>query len=188
VTGDREHVACSTREPQFQFQAWDMLSGRLEPRLGGHPRYLDIVGVNCYASRQTESSTLAPLPGLRGDRKRGPLHRLLSDVHARYGRPIVIGEKSPIGVSRPLWLREIGDEIRETLQQGVPLVGACLHPAAERPTWQDPRRWNIRGLWDVVLDPQSDVHRRHSAYSQTVRELRARVDPVLILSSHRNPS
>lgn len=33
----------------LQWQAWDMLTGRVWPRLGGDPRYLDIVGVNFYS-------------------------------------------------------------------------------------------------------------------------------------------
>jgi UDP-galactopyranose mutase len=172
---------------RLQFEAWDMLSGRLEPNLGGHPRYLDIVGVNCYASRQTESSTLRPLPGQRGGRRRVPLHHLLSDVYIRYRRPIVVGEKSPMGVSRAQWLREIGDEIREALQQGVPLLGACLHPAADRADWKNPRRWRSRGLWDVVLHPQADPG-PYAAYAQMLRVVEARVNPATTPSTHRDPS
>src|SRR5208337_3733636 len=35
-----------------QFQAWDLLSGRLNPELGGRPEYLDVVGVNYYPQNQ----------------------------------------------------------------------------------------------------------------------------------------
>src|SRR4029079_4860170 len=50
------HVIASPRRPeekaeaeayrQSQFQAWDMLSGRIWPELGGHEKYLDILGLN----------------------------------------------------------------------------------------------------------------------------------------------
>src|SRR3954469_22069845 len=36
----------------LQYQAWDMLSGRIWPELGGDPRYLDILGVNFYPDNQ----------------------------------------------------------------------------------------------------------------------------------------
>ena len=36
----------------LQYQAWDMLSGRIWPSLGGHPSYLDIIGVNFYPDNQ----------------------------------------------------------------------------------------------------------------------------------------
>ena len=100
VTTAMAPAAASQGDVHVQFRAWDMLSGALEPELGGHPRYLDVVGINCYASRQTESETLAPLPGRRGARRRMPLHRVLAAVHQRYARPMMIGERSPIGVSR----------------------------------------------------------------------------------------
>jgi hypothetical protein len=37
---------------QAQFQAWDMLAGRLWPQLGGDPKYLDVLGVNFYYNNQ----------------------------------------------------------------------------------------------------------------------------------------
>ncbi|MEJ7713765.1 MAG: hypothetical protein WKF84_28940 [Pyrinomonadaceae bacterium] len=39
-----------------QFEAWDMLAGHLRPELGGHTRYLDIVGVNYYPHNQRLSA------------------------------------------------------------------------------------------------------------------------------------
>ena len=101
-------VGARQDDVDVQFRAWDMLSGAIEPELGGHARYLDDIGINCYPSRQTESRTLAPLPGRRGARRRMPLHRVLSAVHQRYARPMMIGERSPIGVGRGAWLREMG--------------------------------------------------------------------------------
>ncbi|HET9531765.1 MAG TPA: beta-glucosidase, partial [Blastocatellia bacterium] len=35
-----------------QFDGWDMLAGRLHPELGGHQKYLDIIGVNYYPHNQ----------------------------------------------------------------------------------------------------------------------------------------
>jgi hypothetical protein len=172
----------------FQFQAWDMLCGRALPQLGGNPSYVDLLGINCYASRQIESRTLAPLPGRRGERRRMPLHQMLTEVHARYARPVIVGERSPIGVNRAAWLREIGDEIREALTKGVPVAGACLHPLADRPKWKDPQRWRAHDLWEDVLRPQRQSTRPRSLYLQTLRTVQARVDPALTRSPQWNPS
>src|SRR5436190_10964420 len=56
------HVVASPRRPeekpaaeayrQSQFQAWDMLAGRLWPELGGKEEFLDILGVNFYPHNQ----------------------------------------------------------------------------------------------------------------------------------------
>src|SRR5205807_4981119 len=37
-----------------QFEAWDMLAGIQVPELGGHPKYLDIMGVNFYHDNEWE--------------------------------------------------------------------------------------------------------------------------------------
>lgn len=46
----------------LQYQAWDMLSGKIWPSLGGVPSYLDIVGVNFYPDNQfmLDGTTIPP--------------------------------------------------------------------------------------------------------------------------------
>ncbi|MEX0742356.1 MAG: hypothetical protein WD079_06120, partial [Phycisphaeraceae bacterium] len=52
---DRPDLVEAARDQHnTQWEAWDMLAGRHEPQLGGHPRYLDIVGVNYYHANQWE--------------------------------------------------------------------------------------------------------------------------------------
>lgn len=46
---DRPEAEAYTRS---QYDSWDMLAGRHHPEVGGHPRYLDIVGVNYYPHNQ----------------------------------------------------------------------------------------------------------------------------------------
>jgi beta-glucosidase/6-phospho-beta-glucosidase/beta-galactosidase len=134
-----------------QFAAWNMLAGRREPELGGHPRYLDIVGANFYHDNQWEHG---------GERLRWedeprdprwvPLHQLLARLHARYGRPLFLAETSHVGSSRARWLREIVAEVRRALASGVPVAGVCLYPIIDRPDWHDPDHWHHSGLWDLV--------------------------------------
>src|ERR671915_200256 len=49
---DLTEAAAAQRESQFE--SWDMLAGVTAPELGGHPRYLDVMGVNFYHSNQWE--------------------------------------------------------------------------------------------------------------------------------------
>jgi hypothetical protein len=88
----------ATRQRAAQFDAWDMLAGRLHPELGGHPRYLDIVAVHYYHANQWEH----PDVRLRWedtprDERWVPLHRLLAEVYERYRRPFLMGETSHFG-------------------------------------------------------------------------------------------
>ena len=148
---------------ELQFQAWDMLCGRSEPQLGGHPRLLDLVGVNYYHVNQWEYQTEARLHWHTRDPRRIRLSQMLDRVHRRYQRPLVITETSHFGDGRGTWLREVTDEVIAATRAGVPVHGICLYPAIDRPDWDDDAHWHNSGLWDVdagdpalprALDPQ----------------------------------
>lgn len=133
-----------------QFDAWDMLVGGLAPELGGHPRFLDLVGVNYYHANQWE------YPDVRlrwevepRDPRWVPLHQLLQEVHARYGRPLVVSETSHFGAGRARWLREVAGEVHAARRLGVPVEGLCIYPIIDRPDWDDPDHWHHSGLWDL---------------------------------------
>ena len=148
---------------QSQFQAWDMIAGRLCPELGGRPEYLDILGANYYANNQWIHQD----PHLPKSRRRKdvllppshPLHRpvreMLKEVYERYRRPVFIAETGIEGDARPSWLRYIGQEARATVAAGVPLEGLCLYPIIDYPGWGDDRHCHA-GLWDYADD---DGHR-----------------------------
>ena len=133
-----------------QFDAWDMLAGGLHPELGGHPRYLDIMGLNYYHANQWEY----PDRRLRWeddprDRRWVPLHLLLREVYHRYGRPLLISETSHFGAGRGRWLREVAGEVRRARAERVPVEGLCIYPVIDRPDWDDPDHWHNSGLWDL---------------------------------------
>jgi len=79
-----------------QFEAWDMLAGIQAPELGGHPKYLDIMGVNFYHDNQWEH------PGGEKihwhihprDPRWVPFSTLLADAYERYRLPMFIAETS----------------------------------------------------------------------------------------------
>jgi beta-glucosidase/6-phospho-beta-glucosidase/beta-galactosidase len=144
---------------QAQFQAWDMIAGRLCPELGGQPEYLDLIGVNYYSNNQWIHQD----PHLPASRRRKdvllppshPLHRpireMLREVYERYRRPVFIAETGIEGDARPSWLRYIGQEARAAAAAGVELEGLCLYPIIDYPGWGDDRHC-YAGLWDYVDD------------------------------------
>ena len=143
-----------------QYAAWDMLAGGLAPELGGHPRYLDVIAANFYASNQWEihGPVLHWDDGPR-DERWVPLHEQLVRLHRRYGRPVMIGETSHVGIGRAPWLREVTGEVLRALELGVRLEGVCLYPLVDRPDWENGEHWHRSGLWDVVPSSRGDLHR-----------------------------
>jgi len=136
---------------ESQFEAWEMLAGRIAPELGGDPRLIDVMGLNYYAANQWEvpgGKKLAWIDKPVDDRWR-PLHLLLQDVFRRYRRPLFIAETSHYGVGRAPWLKEIAGEACRARQCGVPLEGVCLYPILDRFDWNNPRHWHHAGLFDL---------------------------------------
>jgi beta-glucosidase/6-phospho-beta-glucosidase/beta-galactosidase len=148
--GRPELARAAADQRAAQFDAWDMLAGGLLPELGGHPRYLDLIGLNYYHANQWEY----PDRRLRWedhprDPRWVPLHLLLREVYGRYGRPLLIAETSHFGAGRVRWLREVADEVHRARAAGVPVEGLCIYPVIDRPDWDDPEHWHHSGLWDL---------------------------------------
>jgi hypothetical protein len=121
---------------QAQFEAWDLLSGKAWPGLGGRPDYLDILGINFYSHNQWYlNGDFIPLghPNFR------PLAGMLKEVHSRYGRPLLIAETGAEGDLRVPWLDYIGGQAAQALARAVPLEGVCLYPVLDYPGWDDDR-------------------------------------------------
>lgn len=144
-----------------QFEAWDMLVGAQAPELGGHPKYLDVIGVNFYHDNQWEH------PGGRKiawhihprDPRWVPFHVLFKRTYDRYRRPIFVGETSHVGSGRAEWLREMAEELVQAIDAGVPVEGVCLYPIIDRFEWEDPTHWHNSGLWDFTRDADANFVR-----------------------------
>lgn len=146
-------------ERESQFEAWDMLCGRCHEDLGGDLKYLDVMGLNFYASNQWDALGGFVLWHVRPlDERWMPLHLLLQEVYERYRRPLFLAETSHVGVGRGEWIREIADEVARARENGVPLEGICLYPIIDRPDWDDCDRYHNSGLWDLCRD--GDCQRR----------------------------
>lgn len=121
---------------QGQFEAWDMLCGKAWPGLGGRPEYLDILGINYYSNNQwyLGGPTIE-----RGHPDYRPFVGILSEIHQRYGRPLLVAETGAEGDLRGDWLRYVSEQVGLAQQRGVPVEGICLYPVLDYPGWDDER-------------------------------------------------
>jgi beta-glucosidase/6-phospho-beta-glucosidase/beta-galactosidase len=126
------------------FEAWDMLSGRAQPELGGKESCLDIIGVNYYNRNQwwNYGKTIQ-----RGEPEYRPFSEILQEVYRRYQRPLFVSETGTENEDRPNWLAYIAAEARLAIKAGVSLHGICLYPILNHPGWDDGRHC-YNGLWD----------------------------------------
>ena len=129
-----------------QFQAWDMLCGRLAPELGGKPEYLGVIGVNFYDRNQWvhNSTTLS-----RGNPGYRPFHKIIEEVWNRYRRPIFVSETGTEGGRRAEWFNYICDEVLKAQSLNIPVHGICLYPILNHPGWDDDRHCH-NGLFDYA--------------------------------------
>jgi glycosyltransferase involved in cell wall biosynthesis len=119
-----------------QFQAFDMISGALWPQLGGSPVLLDIVGVNYYHDNQWIHGGPPIDSSYRGHR---PFRSLVSEVYARYGRPVLVAETGIEGERRAAWFEMVADEVTAARAAGIPVEGICLYPIIDHVGWDDGR-------------------------------------------------
>lgn len=131
-----------------QWQAWDMLTGREEPELGGSEDVLDVVGINYYWNNQWLHHG-EPLSVFDSARFR-PFRELIKDASARYaGRDVFIAETSIEGWPRPAWLRYVTEEALAATAEGVTVHGICLYPVISHMGW-DEDRYCPNGLFEMV--------------------------------------
>ena len=156
-----------------QFEATDMIAGRLEPELGGSPDHLDIVGVNFYPGNQWfDGESTIPM----GHHNFRALRDLLADVRERYGRPLLIAETGAEGTARPAWLHYVCSEAQAAIENGVPLEGICLYPIVDYPGWVNERSCEV-GLFSsaneqgqrMVCTPFLREFRRQQSLLNSVR-------------------
>ncbi len=139
-----------------QFQAWDMLSGRMHPELGGKPEYLDIIGVNFYDRNEWVHNGNVFLR--RDDPRYRPLHSIIQEVWNRYKRPIFVSETGAEGDERAAWFNYICDEVIAAHRAGLPVHGICLYPILNHPGWDDDRHCH-NGLFDYAdANGERQVH------------------------------
>jgi beta-glucosidase/6-phospho-beta-glucosidase/beta-galactosidase len=131
-----------------QYQAMDIIAGRMCPELGGSEDFLDILGFNYYWNCQWLMNG-EPLewPDINGNRM--PLSDLLSQAYKRYKKPIFLSETGHFGSGRVQWLEDIVAEGLIAKNEGVDLNGICIYPVTDRPDWDDVSKYCNCGIWDL---------------------------------------
>ena len=143
---DLEGLAQEVRD--HQWQTWELLRGSMEPRLGGYPEALDLMGVNYYYNGQMEVETNKHLEWETPDPRRAPFSELLKEVWGRYQRPLIVSETGHIDDGRARWLDHVLRETQRTIAEGTPLQGLCIYPIIDRPCWHNPDTVIHCGLLD----------------------------------------
>ena len=161
--------------------AWDVLSGRQHPELGGSPEILDIVGANCYSFGQMEYREQGPHMALHPrDERIRPLCDMLRDVWERYHRPMIVAETSGLGAGRPAWLKDVMEESMAAVDQGIDLHGICLFPAVDMPDWHT-GQWLHNGICDVVDEGGSLRRVPFAPYIEELRRWQRLLNRVTVL-------
>lgn len=116
-----------------QFQAMDIITGRMCPELGGKPEYMDFAGFNFYYNNQWEHC--GPTLGWCKTQRRTCFSELLKDAYHRYNKPVVLSETGHFKEDRGKWMRQITEDCITAMQKGVDLCGICIYPVLDRPDW-----------------------------------------------------
>jgi beta-glucosidase/6-phospho-beta-glucosidase/beta-galactosidase len=130
---------------EAQFQAMDIITGRMCPELGGRPDYMDIVGFNFYYNNQWEHC--GPTLGWCKEHRRSCFSELLQDAYQRYNKPVVLSETGHFGEDREKWMKQITEDCIKAMQQGVDLRGICIYPVLDRPDWDVLENYIPCGVW-----------------------------------------
>jgi beta-glucosidase/6-phospho-beta-glucosidase/beta-galactosidase len=147
---------------EAQYEAVDLMLGRMEPELGGFAEALDIIGVNFYPHNQWRiRGGFIPL----GHHDYVPLSSLLREAYERYGKPLLIAETGAEHSARPAWISYVCQEVREALRLGVPIAGICLYPVTEY------RGWDNERICQVGLFCSPDENGNREVYGPLAHEL-----------------
>jgi beta-glucosidase/6-phospho-beta-glucosidase/beta-galactosidase len=131
-----------------QFQAMDIIAGRMCPELGGSEDFLDILGFNYYWNCQWRANG-ETLDWPETEPLRMPVSDLLQIAYERYRKPIFLSETGHFGSGRVPWIEEITSECLIARENGVDFNGICIYPITDRPDWDDLTSYSNCGIWDL---------------------------------------
>lgn len=143
---------------EHQFQAMDIIAGRMCPELGGSEEYLDILGFNYYWNCQWTVNDAPLLWPETDENKRTSLAELLQMAYSRYHKPLFLSETGHFGSGRVEWLEEITAQCLDAKKMGVDLNGICIYPVTDRPDWDNLTSYSNCGIWDLDIDRERIGH------------------------------
>lgn len=153
----RKSIAAADKVRLGQFEAYDWITGRARPELGGDPSYADLIGLNYYPHNQwyLDGPTI-PM----GHHEYRPLSDMLVEVAERYGKPLFLSETGAEGCGRASWLHYVCSEAQEAMTRGVALQGICWFPITAYPGWDNSRHAEAGLLSTITADGKRHVDQR----------------------------
>jgi beta-glucosidase/6-phospho-beta-glucosidase/beta-galactosidase len=133
---------------EAQFQAMDMISGRICPELGGKPEYLQLLGFNYYYNNQWIHEG-EPVCWVKDESRLDRLSNMLYLAYKRYDCPVILSETGHFGEDKTRWIQNITDECIEAVRLGVDLKGICIYPVIDRPDWDRLDAYCNCGIWHM---------------------------------------
>lgn len=161
-----------------QFQAMDIIAGRICPELGGSENLLEILGFNYYWNCQWKVNG-EPLDWPDIQQTRMPFSELLQVAYDRYKKPLFISETGHFGTGRVKWLEEIVDECILAKKNGVDLNGICIYPVTDRPDWDDLSSYSQCGIWDLDETSNRIPHQQYIDGILEAQTLLEKMKPIL---------
>ncbi|MDX2264406.1 MAG: beta-glucosidase [Hyphomicrobiales bacterium] len=157
-----EDIVAAAQFHNSQYEALDLLFGRLEPERGGSLDMVDAIGVNYYPHNQWRiRGGYIPL----GHHDYRPFSELLMEIWERYRKPIVLAETGAEHSARNVWLYYVCNEIRTAMSKGAPILGVCIYPITDYPGWDNDR------ICQTGLFRHIDEHGRRGVYRPLADEL-----------------
>jgi len=153
----RAKVRAAEQSRQGQFEAYDWITGRAEPELGGDQSLVDLIGLNFYPHNQWfyDGPTI-PM----GHHEYRPLADMLLEVADRYGKPVFLSETGAEGSGKPSWLHYVCNEVRDAMDRGAVIEGICWYPITAYPGWDNSRHAEAGLLSTVISDGSRHVDER----------------------------
>ncbi|WP_185126768.1 glycoside hydrolase family protein [Chryseobacterium taklimakanense] len=162
------------RKNEYQYEAMDIIGGRMCPELGGDESFLEILGFNYYWNCQWRGNANS-LCWPDNNNERIPLSDLLTAAYERYKKPIFLSETGHFGEGRVPWLEEISEQCRIVLKNGIDFQGICIYPVTDRPDWDDLSAYSQCGLYDL------DIHGNRIPHQESIACLQKEIS---ILNQH----
>jgi len=182
LNATEEELAAAAREQEYQYQATDILVGKICPELGGSPEHMDMLGLNFYYNNRwiLGFQEFLPWVNIPVDPRWKPLSYMLAEAYHRYHCPIVLAETSHSGEHRPDWIESVSKQCAIVLQQDIPLWGICLYPIIDRPDWNELHQWHRSGLWDAAFfNNQLPARILHQPYAEGLRQSQKMIHQLL---------